>query len=198
MIKLNLGCGWRNFGEDWIHIDGGEYPHIKHHDITKLSFEDNSVDLIYASHVFEYFDREEGLEVLKEWCRVLKPEGVLRIAVPDFEMMARLYVEGKFPLKNFLGPLYGKMKMGAKGPNEPNAPIIYHKTTYDLSDLKELLESVGFKNIRKYDWKTTPPHDKIDDHSQSYLPSEGFTPTQEAPFDKENGYLISLNIEASK
>lgn len=25
MIKLNIGCGKRNFGEDWIHIDGSNY-----------------------------------------------------------------------------------------------------------------------------------------------------------------------------
>jgi len=28
MIKLHLGCGWRDFGSDWIHIDGGDYPHL--------------------------------------------------------------------------------------------------------------------------------------------------------------------------
>lgn len=198
MIRLNLGCGWRNFGEDWIHIDGGEYPHLKGRDITSLLFDNDSVDLIYSSHVFEYFDREKGSKVLKEWYRVLKEGGILRIAVPDFEQMARLYSEGKFPLENFLGPLYGKMKMGMKGPNEENSPTIYHKTVYDFSSLKELLEKTGFKNIRKYDWKTTNPHDKIDDHSQSYLPSKEFISTPSNPFDKENGYLISLNLEADK
>ena len=24
-IKLNIGCGWRNFGDNWDHIDGGNY-----------------------------------------------------------------------------------------------------------------------------------------------------------------------------
>ena len=143
-MKLNLGCGWRNFGEDWIHIDGGKYPHLHSHDITKLPFENEFVNLIYASHVFEYFDREKGEEVLKEWFRVLKKGGVLRIAVPDFEMMAKLYSEGKFPLSKFLGPLFGKMKMGMKGLNEKNAPIIYHKIVYDFKDMKELLEKINY------------------------------------------------------
>lgn len=195
-IKLNLGCGWRDFGSDWVHIDGGNYPHVKSHDITKLDYEDRSVDLIYASHVFEYFDREEGLNVLREWFRVLKSGGILRIAVPDFEMMGRLYTEGKFPLKNFLGPMYGKMERGMKGGE--TGKIIYHKTVYDFDDLKESLENVGFEKIEKYDWKTTPPHDKIDDHSQAYLPSENFVPTEEKRFDKEGGYLVSLNVEATK
>ena len=196
MIKLNIGCGWRNFGDEWIHIDGGDYPHVRHHDVTKLPYEDDSVDLIYTSHMFEYFDGEEGLDVLKEWFRVLKKGGTLRIAVPDFESMAKLYSEGKFPLQKFLGPLFGKMEMGMKGGE--TGKIIYHKTTYDFESLKELLEIIGFQNIKRYDWKTTPPHDKIDDHSQSYLPHEGFVPTEEKPFDKETGYLISLNVEADK
>ena len=198
MIKLHLGCGWRNFGEDWIHIEGGEYSHVQHHDVTKLPFKENSVDLIYNSHIFEYFDREKGEEVLKEWTRVLKPGGVLRIAVPDFEMMAKLYAEGKFPLQTLVGPLYGKMIMGKGGTNEKKENIIYHKTTYDFDSLKKMLESCGLTNVKHYDWKTTPPHDKFDDHSQAYLPGENFVPTEENPFDKENGYLISLNVEATK
>ena len=55
MKKINLGCGWRNFGKDWIHIDGGDYPHLDSKDIFNLPYEDNSIDLIYASHVIEYF-----------------------------------------------------------------------------------------------------------------------------------------------
>ena len=90
-----MGCGWRNFGSDWIHIDGGDYDHLDYNNITHLqNFDDNSVDLIYASHVLEYFDRQEVIKVLKEWQRVLRPGGVLRLAVPDFDSMARLYIEG--------------------------------------------------------------------------------------------------------
>lgn len=194
MIKLHLGCGWRNFGEDWIHIDGGKYSHLHSHDITKLPFENNSADLIYASHVIEYFDREEVVGILREWRRVLREGGLIRLAVPDFEAMAKLYAQGKFPLENFLGPLYGKM--GMRGGE--TGKIIYHKTVYDFNNLKNVLESVDFHNVRRYDWRTTPPHDRFDDQSQAYLPSEGFIPTQEKPFDKETGYLISLNIEAIK
>ena len=33
MIKINLGCGWRNFGKDWHHIDGGSYDHLDSNDM---------------------------------------------------------------------------------------------------------------------------------------------------------------------
>ena len=142
MIKINLGCGWRNFGKDWILIDGGNYPHLDSKDIINLPYEDNSIDLIYASHVIEYFDREEIPNILNKWKRKLKPGGTLRLAVPNFDTMAKLYIEDKISLNNFLGPLYGKMKM--------DNSIIYHKTTYDYKELKDILDKCGFININYY------------------------------------------------
>jgi len=180
MIKINLGCGWRNFGNDWIHIDGGDYDHLDYKNITKLEFKDNSVDLIYASHVLEYFDRDEAVLVLKEWHRVLKNNGTLRIAVPDFYAMTQLYLLNQYPLKTFLGPLFGKMKMGKD--------TIYHKTTYDWNSLCETLTNAGFENFKKYNWQDYDVHIENDDHSQAYIPH----------MDKENGKLISLNIECNK
>ena len=53
--------------------------------------------------------------------------------------------------------------------------------------IKLLLEKCEFKNIHRYDWRDTD-HSHIDDHSQAYLPH----------MDKENGTLISLNIECNK
>jgi len=180
MIKINMGCGKRNFGKDWVHIDGGDYEHLNYNDITNLSqFEDNSVDLIYASHIISYFDREEIKPILQEWKRILKLNGMLRLAVPDFQSMATLYTMRKYPLENFLGPLYGKMKMGKE--------IIYHKTVYDYNSLKELLLSVGFKDIDYWYWWETD-HARFDDHSQAHLPH----------MKKETGDLISLNIQGKK
>ena len=180
MIKLNLGCGNRNFGEDWIHIDGSEYPHIYSHDIVNLPFENNSVDIIYASHVFEYFDREEAIDILNKWKKYLKEGGILRLAVPNFNSYAKLYSENKISLDQCVGPLYGKWKMTDK-------EIIYHKTTYDYVSLKKLLEMTGFKNIQLWDWKQVE-HGNIDDYSQAYIPH----------MNKDNGELVSLNIEAIK
>ncbi len=179
MIKINLGCGWRNFGKDWHHVDGGNYDHLDSHDIFNLPFEDNSVDLIYASHVIEYFDREEIIPILNKWKNKLKHNGILRLAVPNFEKIARLYNEKNYDLEKFVGLLYGKMKMDDQ--------IIYHKTTYDFNSLKSILNKCGFSNVSYYNWENTE-HSKFDDHSQAYLPH----------MDKQNGVLMSLNIEAKK
>jgi predicted SAM-dependent methyltransferase len=179
MLKLNLGCGWRDFGLDWVHIDGGDYPHLNSKDIVNLPYEDSTVDLIYASHVLEYFDREEAKELLTKWHSKLKPGGVIRLAVPNFEAMVKLYLEKGYPLSKFLGPLYGKMPMGEQ--------TIYHKTTYDFQELESLLKVLTFSNIETYDWEDTE-HALFDDHSQAYIPH----------MDKVNGTLISLNVQATK
>ena len=77
-MKLHLGCGER-YLEGFIHVDLAGYDHIDHEmPVDNLEiFSDNSVEEIYASHVIEYFDREEIKSVLKEWKRVLKENGVL-------------------------------------------------------------------------------------------------------------------------
>ena len=179
MKKINLGSGWRNFGPDWIHIDGGNYTHLDSKNIINLPYDNNSIDLIYCSHVIEYFNRDEIKPILKKWHNKLKKGGILRLAVPNFESMAKLYIENKIPLNNFIGPLYGKMEMGDK--------TIYHKTTYDFKELSEILEKCGFTGVKYYNWRDTE-HSNFDDHSQAYLPH----------MDKEGGELISLNIEAIK
>lgn len=179
-MKLHLGCGKRNFGSDWIHIDGGNFAHLDYYDITDLSqFDDETVNLIYASHVFEYFDREEIVHILHEWKRVLKPDGILRLAVPNFKVFCELYTKNVYGCDRFLGSLYGKMYMGDK--------TIYHKTVYDDVALSKVLIDAGFKYTRLWDWRTTD-HSHIDDCSQAYLPH----------MDKENGVHMSLNMEAIK
>jgi len=101
------------------------------------------------------------------------------LAVPDFEVMVNLYLKDEYFLEIFLGPLYGKIKMGET--------TIFHKTTYDFNSLKQLLEKACMRNIQRYDWKETE-HAQFDDHSQAYLPH----------MDKKNGTLISLNVESTK
>ena len=175
-MKLHLGCGKRDFGEEWTHVDKDAFDHVQYEDVTMLPFEDNSCDIIYSSHLLEYFDRQEVVSVLDEWRRVLKPKGILRAAVPDFEAMCKLYNEG-WAIEKFLGPLYGKW----------GETPMRHKTVYDFDSLSTVLEEAGFKDVHLYDWRLTE-HAHIDDHSQAYLPH----------MDKDNGTLISLNVEAYK
>lgn len=165
MVKLHLGCGRRNFGKDWIHIDKANFTHIDSHDVTRLPYDNNTVELIYACHLIAYFDRDEIVPVLKEWKRVLKPGGTLRLSTPDFGILTRVYRSGS-DISQVLGPLFGKMDG------------VYHKTVYDHFSLFELLLSLGYKDIKKYNrWRTD--HARFDDHSAAAI----------------DGKLISLNLQ---
>jgi len=159
-IFLALGCGKRNYGKKFDHIDMDDFPHVISNNIVKLPYEDNSVDLIYASHVLEYFDREDVIGVLKEWRRVLKPGGKLYLSVPDFRKMADLYLNDYIPLHRFLGPLYGRM--GNEGEK------IYHKTVYDYSSLGDLLRFIGFKSIDEWNLANIS-FDTVDDCSNARI-----------------------------
>lgn len=99
MKYLNLGCGAVRPSEPWINLDTlysvlperskerenlDREPNYVDHDIsTPLPFEDNQFETIVASHVLEHLDTLTGQRFLKECRRVLKPEGVVVISVPD-------------------------------------------------------------------------------------------------------------------
>ena len=140
---------------------------------------DASVNLIYASHVLEHFGRNEYKAVLKEWFRVLKPDGVLRLAVPDFAACAAIYYESG--LVDGLSGLVGLLVGGQRDGND------YHKMIFDETFLRLDLLQTGFKAVRRWDWRTTE-HAGIDDYSQAYIPH----------LSKQNGRLMSLNLEAVK
>jgi len=181
-VKLHLGSGSR-YLKGYLHIDIADYEHIDiKSSVDKLNtIDDDTVDEIYASHVLEYYDRNEVESVLNEWKRVLKKDGVLRIAVPNFETLIEVYQETD-EIEKILGPLYGKW-------NLTDGSFIYHKTVYDKKSLTELLERIGFSDIKLWDWrevfKNNPDYD---DHSQAYFPH----------MDKENGIHVSLNIQCKK
>ena len=90
---LNVGCG-RRFHASWTNIDLDSCdPEVQQHDITQgLPFKDDSFDAVYHSHVLEHLDPRDGEALLDECFRVLKPNGVLRIVVPNLEQIATLYL----------------------------------------------------------------------------------------------------------
>lgn len=176
-MKLHLGCGKR-YIPGYIHIDALDFDHVDHvASIDNLSFiPDESIEVIYNCHVLEHFKRRDTTKVLSEWHRVLKPEGVLRVSVPDFESLSSVYQSYK-NIDLVVGALFGRQD------------YLYnmHYNVFDFSSLKRNLIDAGFKDVKRYDWRQTD-HSDIDDYSQAYIPH----------MDKENGVLISLNVEARK
>jgi len=184
--KLHLGCGKRLL-KGYIHVDIDDLPHVDHcTSIDNLNmFEDESVDEIYNCGVFGYFDREEAPAVLKEWKRVLKIGGKLRISMADFSKSMKAYMMNGENLEGLgiLGPTFGKWEI-TDGAGLTRS--VYKKTGYDFRSLKSFLDASGFKNIQKYDWKDFLPPD-YDDYSKAYIPHMD-----------PSGMLLSLNVVAEK
>lgn len=60
-------------------------------DARCLPYEDGSFEYIYVANLLEHFPHQETTNVLTEWARVLTPEGVLELVVPDSIALLRLY-----------------------------------------------------------------------------------------------------------
>lgn len=91
---LNIGCG-NSYHSDWINVDmNSQYDDVIKCDITKgLPFEDKSIDAVYSSHVLEHLKEHQVEAVMREINRVLKPKGILRLAVPNLEDIAINYLK---------------------------------------------------------------------------------------------------------
>jgi len=110
MKFLNLGCGSnRPQMPLWINIDDlhsifpnpecperinmDKEPNYLDHDLNKgLPFNDNEIDGVLCSHILEHMDIHNALKLIKECRRVLRKKGVLRVSVPDPELMLNLQV----------------------------------------------------------------------------------------------------------
>lgn len=90
---LNLGCGQR-FHSAWSNLDlKPADSSIRRWDVSQhLPFQDASFPAVYHSHLLQHLPREQALPFLRECRRVLQPAGILRLAVPNLEAIARLYL----------------------------------------------------------------------------------------------------------
>lgn len=175
-LNLHLGCGTKHI-PGFVNIDIRYLPKVDEVNNIKFlrNYKNNSVDLIYACHVLEHFSRWDFKNVLRRWYEILKPKGILRIAVPNFANICEYYTKTS-DLQTIMGLLYGGQDY------EEN----FHYVTYDFKTLSKALIGIGFNEVKEYDWKQTD-HADIDDFSKAYLPHLDQT-----------GLLMSLNIEAQK
>lgn len=134
MVRLNVGAGDK-------HIDGYISLDIKDGvDARKLPYADGSVDVLYASHVLEHFDyNDEVLAVLDEWVRVLRPGGLLRIAVPDVEK----FCKERNTLNSFM---WDRIILGGHKDSTDR-----HGSVFDETKLRQLMGMAGIGGIEPFE-----------------------------------------------
>jgi len=185
-MKINLGCGLQ-CPEGWINIDSSfgvyisKYPLLKKllyfilpasllpnivwpknttwMDITKpFKFSSQSIDIIYSSHTLEHLTHIEAKIVFSECYRVMKKGAILRIIVPDFEVLINQYLENKN--KNAENAAYIFYKNSGyfeiAEPNNLRSLFKYyfqrknnHHFLYDEPGLKKQFSDAGFLEIKR-------------------------------------------------
>jgi predicted SAM-dependent methyltransferase len=151
---LNVGCG-DNTPENFINLDYSWSQKIDIcMDITKRRYpvKSNALKGIYTEHCIEHITLQNFEQNVKEFYRMLKPGGILRIITPD----GAIYFD-----------IYERRKRGenVKMPYEegfitPMARIngIFrnhgHKFIFDFETVQIVLEKSGFKNIKKESFKS--------------------------------------------
>ena len=158
---LHVGPGHRNNGaklppafqgSDWkeirLDIDPANEPDIVGSMLNMAAVQDASVDAIYSAHNIEHVYAHEVPLVLKEFLRVLKPDGFLVVTCPDLQTVCQLVAEDKLgdaAYTSQAGPitpldiLYGHGTALAAG-----HLYMAHKTGFTLKTLTQALHAAGF------------------------------------------------------
>ena len=101
-------------------------------DLRSLPLADESVDWAYSNHTLEHIPYYEVQPTVAEWVRVIKPGGVLRVAVPDLGWIAQQVLWGHITYA-IQGAIYGSQE------NEYQA----HRSGFTLPILVGLFENAG-------------------------------------------------------
>jgi SAM-dependent methyltransferase len=162
-----------------------------------LPFADSSFDVVYHSHVLEHIDREAAPAFLGECFRVLKPGGVVRIVVPDLELLLKAYGsavgrleagddEGAWMREHdrVLDDLFDQMVRRVPVGRRSQPPIlrwlenwlvgdtarsgVQHRWMYDRFSLSRLLDRCGFEDMRVM----APTESGIDGWAEFHLDTE--------------------------
>jgi len=114
---------------------------------------DNSVSVLYSSHMLEHLDDKETDVFLKESIRVLIKGGLIRIVVPDFEILIKNYLKSNDP-KQFIN----ESCLVSEKPHKILKKIQYliqghgwHFNMYNKQTLTCLMKEYGFSDIKILD-----------------------------------------------
>jgi predicted SAM-dependent methyltransferase len=109
---------------------------IFHNLVYGIPAADQTVDVIFSSHMLEHLTQAQGQRLIRDAYRVLKPGGLIRIAVPDLARAFDLYQQGQ--KQAALGFFY--LPEGA-------SDLGRHQYLYDFETLAALLRECGFIDI---------------------------------------------------
>jgi predicted SAM-dependent methyltransferase len=151
--RLNWGCG-DHFGGGWINSDIKDMPGVDLPcDIRDgLPLETESIDYATSIHALPEIHYDDLVDALVELRRVLKPGGVLRLALPDLDRGIQAYLAGDRDY--FLVPDEQAEAIGSKFVTQ----IIwygYSRTLFTHDFIEELLWKAGFREVHHCSYRET-------------------------------------------
>src|ERR1700730_11293169 len=129
-------------------------------DIVKgLPVPEGSADGGYASHVLEHLSRASMLVALQNTYRLLRPNGIFRLIVPDLEARARRYLADLEAMQSdandrFLRSSYLGVEADSKGLAGLASAMFgrsMHLWMWDYPSIEAALKAAGFTSIRRCD-----------------------------------------------
>jgi predicted SAM-dependent methyltransferase len=140
-LNLNLGSGKQRI-PGCVHIDvepSCEPDIVLDFVHNPLPYKDGEVDRIFLFHVIEHISESFHFKLLSEFHRVLKPEGSVTIAYPEFVKCAQNYITNYKGQKDFWKhTIYGLQRY----------PSDFHVSLMDTEAFSRLLADAGFENIQ--------------------------------------------------
>jgi predicted SAM-dependent methyltransferase len=168
--RLQFGCGSRRLS-GWVNIDllGSSADFVW--DLRRpVPLPNNSVSAVYHEHFLEHLPFDSAVQSLQDAYRLLRPGGILRLAVPDFRRYCEDYVEPN----GFLDLLKPDRPTRCIAVNE----ILYwygHRSMWDAETLTLLLTELGFDGVRqcRFEESAIEPCPDWDAHENETLYVEG-------------------------
>jgi SAM-dependent methyltransferase len=119
ITKLQIGAGtnplegWLNsdlepISDDIIFIDARE----------EIPFENQVIDYIFSEHMIEHMNYKDGLFMLRECYRIMRPGGKIRIATPDVEKIIGLFNPQKTTMQKQYLEWNAKVSIGLYSPEK--------------------------------------------------------------------------------
>ncbi len=98
-VNLGAGLNWRQL--NWVGLDKLDGEYLDENSI--LPFKDKSIKYVYSSHFFEHISDACAFNLFQEIKRILRPDGLCRIVVPDFEALHEAIINDDITLMNYVG-----------------------------------------------------------------------------------------------
>jgi len=153
LYRLSDSRRWYSFKQYQNILRNNQFIH--HRVDLGLPFQNESVDYIYTSHLLEHLYKPKSKHLLEEAFRVLKPNGMIRVCIPDLEHAFKLYQEGKKD---------EALHLFFPDPEKDAGEFNRHKYMYDYDMLHDMLDAIGFQDIRRcaYQEGQVPDLDQLD------------------------------------